>query len=85
MLQFLPRKKFGSLRGRRRSCHQKIELVEKIHMLRDHGQTKKYDHAMIGWNARMDGFQGAILSVKLKHLIVWNEAVDIMPGFMTKY
>ena len=53
---------------------KKIELVEKIRMLRDHGQTKKYYHAMIGWNARMDGFQGAILNVKLKHLAVWNEA-----------
>jgi len=29
---------------------------------------------MIGWNARMDGFQGAVLSVKLKHLPAWNEA-----------
>jgi dTDP-4-amino-4,6-dideoxygalactose transaminase len=29
---------------------------------------------MIGWNARMDGFQGAILSVKLKSLAAWNDA-----------
>jgi len=29
---------------------------------------------MIGWNARMDGIQGAILSVKLKYLNNWNEA-----------
>ena len=43
-------------------------------MLRDHGQAKKYYHAMIGWNARMDGIQGAVLSVKLKHLPAWNEA-----------
>lgn len=52
----------------------KIEINEKIRMLRDHGQSKKYYHAMIGWNARMDGFQGAILNVKLKRLAVWNEA-----------
>jgi dTDP-4-amino-4,6-dideoxygalactose transaminase len=43
-------------------------------MLRDHGQAKKYYHNLIGWNARMDGFQGAILSVKLKYLNSWNEA-----------
>ncbi len=29
---------------------------------------------MIGWNARMDGFQGSILNVKLKHLTTWNDA-----------
>jgi dTDP-4-amino-4,6-dideoxygalactose transaminase len=50
------------------------ELDRNIRMLRDHGQAKKYYHGMIGWNARMDGFQGAILSVKLKRLSAWNEA-----------
>lgn len=49
-------------------------VAEKIRMLRDHGQTKKYYHSLIGWNARMDGIQGAILSVKLKYLADWNEA-----------
>ena len=49
-------------------------LAEKMRMFRDHGQAKKYYHAMIGWNARMDGIQGAILSVKLKYLSDWNEA-----------
>ena len=42
-------------------------------MLRDHGQNKKYHHDVIGWNARMDGLQGAVLSVKLKHLDGWNK------------
>ena len=50
------------------------QLAEKIRMLRDHGQPKKYYHDIIGWNARMDGLQGAVLSVKLKHLEKWNEA-----------
>jgi dTDP-4-amino-4,6-dideoxygalactose transaminase len=50
------------------------ELAEKIKKLRDHGQSKKYQHAMIGWNARMDGIQGAVLNVKLKYLPSWNEA-----------
>ncbi len=49
-------------------------LAEKIMMLRDHGQAKKYYHEWIGWNARMDGFQGAVLTVKLKYLSKWNEA-----------
>ena len=50
------------------------ELDKKIRMLRDHGQAMKYHHTYIGWNARMDGIQGAILSVKLKHLEKWTEA-----------
>jgi dTDP-4-amino-4,6-dideoxygalactose transaminase len=49
------------------------ELDKKMRMLRDHGQAKKYYHSLVGWNARMDGIQGAILSVKLKHLPAWTE------------
>lgn len=49
-------------------------VAEKIRMLKDHGQSKKYYHGMIGWNARMDGIQGAVLSVKLKYLAGWNES-----------
>ena len=49
------------------------ELQEKIRILRDHGQIHKYHHAMVGWNARMDGIQAAVLSVKLRHLDKGNE------------
>lgn len=44
------------------------DLARRIQMFRDHGQAKKYYHAVIGWNARMDGIQGAVLRVKLKYL-----------------
>ena len=57
------------------------ELAQKIRMLRDHGQSEKYKHAYIGWNDRMDGLQGAILSVKLKHLGQWNDARRERAGF----
>jgi dTDP-4-amino-4,6-dideoxygalactose transaminase len=49
-------------------------LHEKIQVLRDHGQDKKYYHSMVGWNARMDGIQGAVLRVKLRHLNSANAA-----------
>ncbi len=49
-------------------------LVKKIKMLRDHGMPQKYHHAIVGRNERMDGIQGAVLSVKLRHLEQWNEA-----------
>ena len=48
-------------------------LKHKIAVLRDHGQAKKYYHSCIGWNARMDGIQGAVLSIKLKHLQAAND------------
>ena len=50
------------------------QLSDKVKMFRDHGQSKKYYHDMIGWNARMDGIQGAVLGVKLKYLPGWTEA-----------
>ena len=50
------------------------EAAAKIRVLRDHGQPKKYYHDVVGWNGRMDGIQGAILQVKLRHLETWTEA-----------
>lgn len=48
-------------------------LEDKIRVLRDHGQVRKYYHSMIGWNCRMDGIQGAVLRVKLRHLDKGND------------
>ena len=50
------------------------DLRAKAQVLRDHGQAAKYLHSMIGWNARMDGIQAAVLSVKLRRLSAGNEA-----------
>ena len=49
------------------------ELYKKINLLRDHGQSKKYEHKLIGYNDRLDSLQAAVLSVKLKYLNKWNE------------
>lgn len=50
------------------------ETAERVRMLRQHGMRRRYHHDEVGWNARMDGFQGAVLSVKLKYIEGWNEA-----------
>ena len=50
------------------------ELAERARMLRQHGMRRRYYHDEIGWNTLMDGFQGAILSVKLKYIDGWNHA-----------
>ncbi len=49
------------------------ELAARVRMWRDHGSIRKYEHDFPGLNARMDGIQGGILSVKLKYLDRWND------------
>jgi dTDP-4-amino-4,6-dideoxygalactose transaminase len=50
------------------------ETAERARMLRQHGMRRRYHHDETGWNTRMDGFQGAILAVKLKYIDGWNQA-----------
>ena len=50
------------------------EFARTIRMLRDWGQERKYHHILKGYNYRMEGMQGAILRVKLRHLEAWTEA-----------
>jgi dTDP-4-amino-4,6-dideoxygalactose transaminase len=40
---------------------------------RSHGQTARYAHEFVGYNYRMQGFQGAVLRIKLRHLNEWTE------------
>ena len=49
-------------------------IAHRARSLRDHAQTQRYLHDEIGYNYRMDSFQGAVLSIKLKHLDAWNRA-----------
>ena len=44
------------------------ELAAKIRMIANHGQNKRYYHAMVGCNSRLDSIQAAVLNIKLKHL-----------------
>ena len=46
-------------------------LAQKVRMLRDHGQNRKYYHEVEGYNGRLDAIQAGILTVKLKHLPEW--------------
>lgn len=49
------------------------EYVRTIRMLRDWGAQKKYQHVLKGYNYRLEGIQGAVLRVKLRHLEAWTE------------
>ncbi len=48
------------------------KLVRRLHRLRDHGRSTKYEHAIVGYNSRLDALQAGILRVKLRHLDAWN-------------
>jgi len=69
---FYPGKNLGALGEAGGVTTNDRELAARIQIFRDHGQHKKYHHSRVGWNARMDGIQGAVLSVKLKNLDVNN-------------
>ncbi len=71
---FYPGKNLGAYGEGGAIVTNNSELDSKLRMFRDHGQDKKYYHSIVGWNARMDGIQGAVLSVKLRHLEEWNSA-----------
>ncbi len=47
-------------------------LALRARSLREHGSTVRYHHDEIGFNYRMEGIQGAVLGVKLKHLAKWT-------------
>lgn len=49
------------------------DLANRFKMLRDHGAVEKYSHESYGHNYRMEGFQGAVLGVKLKYIDEWTQ------------
>jgi len=71
---FYPGKNLGAYGEAGAVTTNDAELAAKMRMIRDHGQAAKYYHDAVGWNGRMDGIQGAVLSVKLKYLDQWNDA-----------
>lgn len=71
---FYPGKNLGALGEAGAVVTNDAALAEEISVLRDHGQTVKYEHSRVGWNGRMDGVQAAVLSIKLRHLASGNAA-----------
>ena len=71
---FYPGKNLGAYGEGGAVTTNNTEYARTIRMLRDWGQDRKYNHALKGFNYRMDGIQGAILRVKLNDLDKWTLA-----------
>jgi dTDP-4-amino-4,6-dideoxygalactose transaminase len=48
------------------------KLADDLRALREHGQSTRYYHPIVGYNARLDEIQAAVLRIKLRHLDEWN-------------
>jgi dTDP-4-amino-4,6-dideoxygalactose transaminase len=71
---FYPGKNLGAYGEGGAFVTNNASIAQRARSLRDHAQTQKYLHDEIGYNYRMDSFQGAVLGIKLKHLDEWNTA-----------
>ena len=69
---FYPGKNLGACGEAGAVTTNDAEVADKIKMLRDHGQAKKYYHDIEGYNGRLDAIQAGLLHVKLAHLAKWN-------------
>ena len=71
---FYPGKNLGAYGEAGAVATDDPSIAARIRRLRNHGERERYQHVEIGYNARMEGIQGAVLSVKLRHLDDWNDA-----------
>ena len=71
---FYPSKTLGAYGDAGMVITNSDEIAEKLRLLRDNGRTSWYEHAIIGYNSRLDGIQAAVLRIKLRRLDEWVEA-----------
>jgi len=71
---FYPGKNLGAYGEGGAAVTNDAGLARRMRALRDWGQEGKYNHVMHGFNYRMDGIQGAVLDVKMRHIEGWTEA-----------
>lgn len=70
---FYPTKNLGGIGDGGLIATNDDKLAEKCRMIRNYGQTNRYEHAIYGINSRLDEIQATILSLRLKHLDQNNE------------
>ncbi|MCX6844873.1 MAG: DegT/DnrJ/EryC1/StrS family aminotransferase [candidate division WOR-3 bacterium] len=70
---FYPGKNLGAYGEGGAVVTNRDDFAETVRMLRDWGQEKKGVHVLKAFNYRMEGFQGAVLGVKMNHIEAWTE------------
>ncbi|EAW36205.1 DegT/DnrJ/EryC1/StrS aminotransferase family protein [Lyngbya sp. PCC 8106] len=73
---FFPTKNLGACGDGGAVTTNDQAIAAKIRIIKDHGQSSKYNSAVVGINSRLDALQAAILNVKLRYLDQWNAQRD---------
>ena len=69
---FYPAKNLGAAGEAGAVVSRRADVAARVAQLRDHGQSERYHHELIGYNSRLDALQAAVLSVKLRRLEAGN-------------
>ena len=81
---FYPSKNLGAFGDGGALYTNDEELANKLKMVVNHGQSKRYYHDIVGCNSRLDSIQAAVLNVKLKYLDEYIEARRKAAAFYDK-
>jgi dTDP-3-amino-3,4,6-trideoxy-alpha-D-glucose transaminase len=81
---FYPGKNLGAFGDAGALVTDDAELAARVRALREHGQHRKYEHAVEGYTARLDTIQALALLHKLPHLARWNEERAAAAGFYSE-
>jgi len=71
---FFPSKNLGAFGDGGAMFTKDEQLAEKMKMIANHGQSKRYYHDLVGCNSRLDSMQAAVLNIKLGHLNEYNNS-----------
>jgi dTDP-4-amino-4,6-dideoxygalactose transaminase len=81
---FYPGKNLGACGEGGAITTNDADLAEKMRMLRDHGQARKYYHDIEGYNGRLDSIQAGMLQIKLRRLPEWTSQRQASASFYSQ-
>ncbi len=82
---FYPGKNLGAYGDGGALITNDAKFAQRLTMLREYGQRKKYVHETLGTNSRLDTIQAAVLRVKLSHLDEWNKKRTEIASTYTRF